>query len=321
MKSPYGRPANLVRATLVASCLSLPGCAVWTDWFPPSPPAGAAKDAVSRTAARVMALPRCPVSDGVTSGAFAPNVAIGAAIGTALLPLGVKFASEALTKAVQDAQANLSTTYTAYGTARLDPATPSCLVIVRGEFGGSVAQGAPGTDPLGLPVLRQIGASKRPSLYIELKVKTSGQQRTITPSFIQFNDTAAPNPGNGEKSIGFVLALTAVPLPDPKAPGAEIAKASAIYVPFDIGRMKWGTWISGGNGQATDALLDQARVVPIGTADGKQLPDTLDAYAFVSESADPSFFDKIAQQVFTGANIEEALKAILDAVKPKKSGT
>ena len=55
----------------------------------------------------------------------------------------------------------------------------------------------------------------------------TGSPARDTASDVEFNDTAAPNPGNGEKSIGFVLALTTVPLPDPKAPGAEIAKAAA----------------------------------------------------------------------------------------------
>jgi hypothetical protein len=132
--------------------------------------------------------------------------------------------------------------------------------------------------------------------------------RLFQPVFLQFNDTAAANPGNGSKSIGVILSFFAK-LPASTAPTAADAKTADISVPFSFGMVKRGTYLDGTK-EGSVIFRNQLRSAPIKIGN-QVLPDTLDSYAFVSESADPSFFDTEVQKAVADKSFATMLTTLL----------
>jgi hypothetical protein len=52
------------------------------------------------------------------------------------------------------------------------------------------------------------------------------------------------------------------------------------------------------------------------TADGKVLPDSLDSYGFVSESSDPSFFDKLFLEAVSDKAVSDNVQKIITSLLP-----
>ncbi len=290
------------------------GCNTFTDWFLPTAPSQAVQ-VPYRDAARVIALNACPVSDDAAKSprpAFAP-VGVGAAV----IPRLIEVSSSALKGAVLEFQDDLMATYVAYGkTASLDN-SPTCVVIVRGRFGPRTTRLIPTEGRLTPAVLNMVGAIAQPSLYIEIKITTNRKngEMEFRPVLLQFNNTAAKNPGDGEKYIGVMLAFSAFPL-DAKAgmSSSNITKASNVFVPFSFGKIRRGTWLVGNLGvppSPSDVFFDQIRILPIKAADGKVLPSALDSYAFVTEGPDPTFFEKLFLQAVSSTTVTDDLQKLL----------
>lgn len=298
---------------LFASFLALSGCTVWTDLFRPSPPSKITQ-VIDRIAARVIPTEKCPVTKLGGEAELTPQV-LPAAIAAAAIPFLVNLAQKAVAEELAQAQANLTTSWTAYGTRPSGKAI-NCLVIARGRFGAGSAMPR---GSLGQDSLRTIGASELPSLYVEIAVvRNADGMRTFEPVFYQYNDIAAHNPGDGDKNIGILLAFAQKPIPS-TAPGAEQLSKADIVVPFALGQLKWGTEMRGGGGGPRDPFAEQMRTVPV-MVNGVEMPSTLDAYAIVTESADATLFDRVVQKAVGDKTFSDALQGIANALHAPASG-
>lgn len=303
----------LNRSILACCAVLLSGCTVWTDLFPPSPPSEA-QEITDRNAARVIPFQVCPVSG--LGGTQANTPQILPLIAAAAIPFVVNLAQKAVTEEMARAQANLTTTWNAYGTPPVS--TPvGCLVVVRGRFG--LATASP-RDKLTTEVLGKIGASTLPSLYVEIAViNNKNGVRTFEPVFYQYNSTAAHNPGNGQKTVGILLAFTQKPIPS-ITPGSDQLSKADIVVPFALGTLRQGTWLMGGGGGPRDPFADQLRTVPV-TVNGTPMPENLDSYAIVTESADQTLFDTILQKAVADKSFSDALQGAITAALPAKAAS
>ncbi|WP_213780776.1 hypothetical protein [Caballeronia sp. dw_276] len=285
------------------SVILLSGCTLWTDIFPPKPPAQITELA-KRETARIIPAAVCPVS-GVGSAA-GTTAAVLPALAAAAIPFLVTVVQQSVTAKLEKAEQDLSTTWVAYGTPPISQPV-GCLIIARGKFGVGVPspQGR-----LTTPILAGIGAAELPSLYVEIAVvQVSNDTRTFEPVFYQYNRTAAKNPGNGEKTVGIIVGFAQKPI-NSQTPSSDQVQKADIVVPFSLGRLREGTSLLGGGGQARDPFVDQIRSVPTKIG-GVDLPSTLNAYAVVSESEDPSAFDAAIQKAAADKSFNDMLTTAL----------
>jgi hypothetical protein len=298
------------RVVAIVCVLALPACSVWTDLFRPSPPNQFSAE-TARAAARVIPMTECPVyKRSLSAGATAVLPIVAAAV-----PFLIVLGQQAITAEVAKAQSDLSTSWVATGT-RPPEGEIGCFVIARGKFGKDSA------DPAGELIdtdIDAIGASELPSLYVEIAVSRVAEDgtRTFEPVFYQYSDTAAKNPGDGQKTVGILLGFSRAPI-TAVAPTPDQVQKADIVVPFALGRLRWGTSLKGnGTGRVRDPFADQIRSVPTKVTGGDMLSPTkvstrpvFNAYAIVSESDDPAFFDGVIQKAIADKTFSDLLQGV-----------
>lgn len=296
---------------LATGLVTLGGCNTFTNWFPPPAPTMATQLRVA-DAQRVMSLQSCPVSGGSVIQPQVAPLALAALAIPYLIDVGAKVAAQE----VQRAQDNLTASYVAYPTPR-ETANVGCIVVIRGRF-GETTEAIPTQGRLDNATLRSLGAVAQPSLYAEISVTRSsdGKHLQLWPKFVQFNDTAARNPGDGTKSVGLFLAFAGTPLTAPAgSQPQDVAKVADLVVPFSFGRLPRGSWIhsEGNDPQRQHLLLEQVKTLRVTDDNGRQLLSSLSAYAFVTESSDPAFFDRLLLAAAQDNGFADALKKIYGA--------
>ncbi len=149
------------------------------------------------------------------------------------------------------------------------------------------------------------------------------------PVFVQFNQSAAPNPGfPAQKSIGFMLAFSSSPITlAAGAANADIAKAASISIPINLGTMERGRYIETSpsafsqppGSRPVDVFYDQRRALPITLINDPKNPKPVNAYAFVTESADAGFFDKLLLQSVSDSNFQSLLTSAANQIAGVKN--
>jgi len=348
------------KVALILGTVALTGCNTLSDWFPMPPPSTVRRVDDRLTASVFVQDGACPAftaSQGLTGQALPALVAAG-------IPVVIELATDAIKEAVQQAQDDLTTAYVAAGvvTPITRPASAGaagdlkCIIVARGRFGTydrTVHGERVNKGAITPTILDRIGAVEQPSLYVEIQVgpapdapkaapaaarargraaapPAAASELAFRPVFIQFNDTAARNPGwNGKKNIGVLLALSPKPLTGDAAKKADdaVKEAGLVGIPFNFGEMKRGTFIrSPLAADVSDPLHNLARNLPAGTGGANPLAGLTNGYAFVTESADPTLFDKV---ILAGAKSDPFSKFMgelgnyigrrLGANKPAKS--
>lgn len=208
-------------------------------------------------------------------------------------------------------------------------APPGCLILARGTFGS--ASSADSRGMITHEVLDSIGATSQPSLYIEIKVKfikVEGRKDAYVfrPVFLQFNDTAASNPGDGEKNVGVMLSLARKPLSTLQT-AEDVRKVSDYFVPFNFGTIKRGTYLISDDTKAMpdtneqpikqqDVFFELVRIVPAEEG-GARLIASLNSYALVTESADPTLFDGGVNRIVSDKAFSNAATTLVDSLFPQ----
>ena len=301
----------------------------------------------TRPAAIVMPLSSCKAYRGTipktitlqtitppkTSSVPAEHQVIIPVVAAAAVSMLVNAAADAVQSSIAKAQSDLTASYVAYGAG---PATntSTCLVIARGML-GPWSSSYP-YDHKGLLYatdMRALGFADYPSLYVEIAVglDSTEQYLLFEPVLAQFDDTAAPNPGwSGKKDIGILLSFATNPVNTGNPPTASDFKQTAVALPFDLGQMKRGTYIEtpndsvfgvlrGGIAQGKqDPFADQLRIVPASTLSPPGHMASYNAYAMVTESGQPGFFDKIVVDALSKQNLSGLAAAITNAINGKK---
>ena len=310
-------------SALLSACLILSGCNTLSGWFPGSPPQTVTQ-VTERETAVVVVLKRDECiffsSENKAKPAFvAPIVAAG-------ITMAETAVADAIKTAVAQAQDNLTATYIAYGEGPIDLSKSKqffCLDIVRGRFGPR-ERSAPKLkgSKLTRNNLESLGVADDPSLFVEILVLVSDDKKTVTfePVVVQFDNTAAPNPGwPAEKDIGIMLSFASSPLIlGGSTAAADAEKAATISVPIALGKMKRGTYIFTNcaqiwkpqTAQCRDLFSNQMRTVPIDATKDKPL----NIYAIVTESGSPDFFDKIVLDSVSGTSVNNFLNAVTDGL-------
>ena len=342
--------AMLDKAIVLAGVVLLPGCNTLSGWLPMPPPSLATEVKARDTASVFRMKGACPETTAYltppASGPSPQSATVLAAAGSAWV-VGIAF--DALNASIQKAQDNLTTSYVANGPIDIAPGTDSskeCLIIVRGRFGEDDSKKKVESGAISLSGLRRIGAVEQPSFYAEIEITrvvasspgaTDGQRSSTRkkpsipspqpavarPVLVQFNDTAAPNPGwDGKKHIGILLALTPKPLTgDAAKKEADALKTEGIVgIPFNIGEMQRGTFIvsrggdqAGGNVPADlqgNPLRNLSRVIPLAASGNDQIADAANISAFITESADPTLFDKVLAAGTKPDNTQDVRKEV-----------
>jgi len=302
---------------LLSVCLILSGCAKNTlsDWFPGSPPQ-TVTHVTERETAVVLKQDTCILYKYQNPKESQHYVAFP--IVTAAITVAVTAIADAIKTAVAQAQDDLTATYIAYGAEPLDleksKSVPFCLDIVRGRF-GPLMSSVPELKGSKLTKgdLATLGAADYPSLFVEILVSVDTKTVTFEPVAVQFDNTAAPNPGwPAEKDIGIMLSFANLPL----ILGASPA-AATISVPIALGKMKRGTYIltevdvtKDPKDPAKDLFLSQRRTVPMDAIKDK----ILNIYAIVTESGSPDFFDKVVLDSVSGTSLNNFLNAVANGL-------
>lgn len=331
----------LRKAAAVLACLSLASCSWFTETFAPPPPTMPTK-IETRPAAIVMPLSSCKAYRGTIPETITPPKTSPAqeklqmfipVVAAAAVSMLVNAAADAVQSSIAKAQSDLTASYVAYGAG---PATntSTCLVIARGML-GPWSSSYP-YDHKGLLYatdMRALGFADYPSLYVEIAVglDSTEQYLLFEPVLAQFDDTAAPNPGwSGKKDIGILLSFATNPVNTGNPPTASDFKQTAVALPFDLGQMKRGTYIEtpndsvfgvlrGGIAQGKqDPFADQLRIVPASTLSPPGHMASYNAYAMVTESGQPGFFDKIVVDALSKQNLSGLAAAITNAINGKK---
>ena len=284
-----------------------------------------------REAARAYLLPDCPVAHRTppTPPAQAPAAAAPAILPLvigAVAPLAADFVVRGVARYVQRQQMDLTATYLAAGVGELtaaDGRPRRCLVVVRGRF-GPPGTGLPASSGhLELGDLGPLGLAAYPDLYMEAILERGAEPAprapdgvllVVRPHVLQFQNSAARDRGDGEKSIGMVVVLRSDPLARSADEAAARQGATAV-LSFDFGRRREGIALPA-QGQAGAAnagavqhpLFDLARAVRVGAATAP-----LNVYAFVTEAGTPDAVLALLSETLGQADNQAALeKALAD---------
>jgi len=338
-------------ALLVA--IATAGCTPWYDTFPPAPPQTITRT-TQRDAARVLLLDRCPVVGKKSAGQTFAFAGIAVAGAEAIANVAIT----AVADYIQQAQNDLTATYTATGADILFDSSgalaKNCLVVVRGSFGAAVPNNVPDQSGiLNKKMLPELGLADYPKFYFEAWIASdtqgSPQRILLTPTALQFADTAAKNPGDGVKTIDILLtfasepqtpngaATNPVPPPKPNQPGqanspqskpgtekanpppqkpanaTQTATANVAAVPFEFSKIARGTAIATTTDDADtpkNPLFDQRRATTIAAGgSGGSVRGNLNLYAMVTETDNSSAFMKIIL-----STLPQNQKSIEDAI-------
>jgi hypothetical protein len=283
-----------------------------------------------RAAARVMLLPNCIA---------VPNPAVRepekafpvAALLVAAAPIIADFVYGAVKGYLERSKQDLTANYTASGSGTMygrdELLANHCLVIARGRFGPPSGIGNDDTQgALKGSHLAPLGLADFPDLYFEAwltqdtrrdgsrSVPLSSGRVTVAPQLIQFADTAAKNEGSGTKFIGILLAITETAA-DPKEGKEKVKSAALATLPFEFGEMKEGTAVKALAGQENsplNPLADQHRAIVLQRDDQTAPTDTLNLYAFITETEDPNPWHELVLATITGQ--EETIEGIIKKV-------
>lgn len=305
MKTGAGLLTTVVSLSLLTGCGAFP-------WSPREKSITSIVPDTPRVSAFVAVTDQgCPVTGKVGPAAGEePAVApvVGVLIG-ALAPIAADFVVGLVSAELERAQNDLNGQWVATGPVEL--VDGSCLVIVRGPLGDSKNY----TDHEGSKIEKAkaetLGLAGSPAFYLEAAITQDGAQKgrfVFQTRFVEYANTAAVNPGNGEKEVAIVLALRQTPLAT-DASEESIKEGADAVIPLSLGRLEVGHSF----GEGAQRYRDQARVISLTNSKGEPVTGKVNAVALVSESEDPNVALKVLAKAFED-NKDGLKEAIIDIV-------
>jgi hypothetical protein len=343
-----------VRPALLGVALVLAGC---VDGGRTAPPVTKIEPQKQREAAVVRLLEKCPLSDQAPDAAPAllPLIAAGA---VALAPVVIDFAVSALRDYLDRVQKEHTANYMATGAGDIGKKDGFCLVVARGLVGEAADGSLADQGSLKPHHMQTVGLAAPPAFYMEARLEiakrkapeasvaapAAGQGQAtppkpgeqpkapeqpkpaeakvvadlvLTPQYLQFARTAAERGQHDEKTVAMVLVLRASPAPENATSATAATDADAVF-PLNFGKIKPGveimpTTFTAGAPKVDHPLGDLMRTAPL-----KQLPGSLNVYAFVTESAEPEKVLALMTKALEnkGSDLEKALTTAIQNAIP-----